>query len=128
MPALWTTASNAPLSFARRASSVVCAIEARSPASAADAPGTPASASRVRASPRACRTTSWPAPTRSLAASRPSPAAEPVIKILDNSDQHRAAVDRDDGAGAVAVPHQVEEGLGDIVGFACPAGRECLGE
>src|SRR2546423_14388877 len=124
MPALWMTASNAPLSFARCASSVVCAIEARSPAKASDAPGTPASASRVRASSRACRTTSWPAPTRSLAASRPSPAAEPVIKTLDISDQDRAAVDRDDGAGAVAVPHQVEDGLGDVVDLARPTSRQ----
>src|SRR5207253_9996268 len=115
-------------SFARCASSVVCAIEARSPARAADAPGTPASASRARAWSRACRTTSWPAPTRSLAAWRPSPAVEPVIKILDISDQDRAAVDRDDCAGAVAAAHQVEEGLGDIVDFARPTSRECLGE
>jgi hypothetical protein len=55
-------------------------------------------------------------------------AAEPVIKTLDISDQDRAAVDRYDGAGAVVVPHQVEEGLGDVADLARPTSRECLGE
>jgi hypothetical protein len=46
-----------------------------------------------------------------------------VIKILDISDQDRAAVDRDDRAGAVAVPHQVEKGLGDVADLARPTSR-----
>src|SRR4051812_15097558 len=76
-------ASKTPAAFIRSASARVLVIDERSPGSAAAAPGTPANACCARASSRACRTTSWPPRASCLAASRPSPSAEPVISTLD---------------------------------------------
>src|SRR3954447_12287368 len=83
MPALWMIASKTPAALIRSASPRVLVIDERSPGSAAAAPGTPANACCARASSRACRTTSWPPRASCLAASRPSPSAEPVISTLD---------------------------------------------
>src|SRR4051794_6173345 len=76
-------ASKTPAALIRSASARVLVIDERSPGSAPAAPGTPANACWARASSRACRTTSWPPRASCLAASRPSPSAEPVISTLD---------------------------------------------
>jgi len=41
---------------------------------------------------RACRTTSWPSPMRTLAAPRPSPSVEPVMKIRATGEFSRRSV------------------------------------
>src|SRR3954453_1492997 len=76
-------ASKTLAALIRSASARVLVIDERSPGSAPAAPGTPANACSARASSRACRTTSCPPRTSCVAASRPSPSAEPVISTLD---------------------------------------------
>src|SRR4051812_29905461 len=118
-------ASKTPTALIRSASARMLVIDERSPGSAAAPPGTPANACCARASSRACKTTSWPPRTSCLAASRPSPSAAPVISTLDI----RPAPSRlygDDRAAAVAVAHQIQEGLRDVADLAYATDRQRL--
>src|SRR6266700_4083671 len=57
-----------------------------------EASGARSLSAAARARVRACRTTSWPSPMRTLAAPRPSPSAEPVMTIRATGEFSRRSV------------------------------------
>ena len=80
MPAFWMMASNVPVLFASSASFFVSLIEDRSPMRTPSAPGRASLACFALCAFLAWRVTWWPLSQRALAAARPIPSLDPVMK------------------------------------------------